>query len=156
MLVPNFLHHWDRATIQNFLGKVHAVLAPTGQIVVVEFVPNEDRVSPPVAAGFVLNMLANTPGGDCYPARNTERCFVRLAFLVSRFTRCCLHHTARLLRISDNESKTKGGQRCDISFGRSSLSASPSQPTNPLFEWKTWNECQQFLLIRSRASTSIS
>jgi len=68
VLVPNFLHHWDRATIQNFLRKVHAVLAPTGQIVVVEFVPNEDRVSPPVTAGFVLNMLANTPGGDCYPA----------------------------------------------------------------------------------------
>jgi ubiquinone/menaquinone biosynthesis C-methylase UbiE len=68
VLVPNFLHHWDRATIDKFLSKVHAALAPTGQVVIVEFVPNEDRVSPPVAAGFVLNMLANTPGGDCYPA----------------------------------------------------------------------------------------
>lgn len=31
-----------------------------------EFVPNADRVSPPVPARFALAMLAATPGGDAY------------------------------------------------------------------------------------------
>jgi SAM-dependent methyltransferase len=66
VLVANLLHHWDRATIQVFLKKVHAALAPKGRIVVVEFTPNEDRVSPPIPASFVMNMFANTPGGDAY------------------------------------------------------------------------------------------
>ena len=36
------------------------------RIVVLEFVPNADRVSPPVPARFALTMLAGTPGGDAY------------------------------------------------------------------------------------------
>jgi hypothetical protein len=32
----------------------------------VEFVPNEDRVSPPVAASFSLQMLGATEGGEAY------------------------------------------------------------------------------------------
>ena len=31
-----------------------------------EFVPNEDRVSPPMAASFSLTMLASTVSGDAY------------------------------------------------------------------------------------------
>jgi hypothetical protein len=33
---------------------------------VLEFLPNPDRVSPPVPARFSLTMLAGTPGGDAY------------------------------------------------------------------------------------------
>jgi len=51
---------------------VREALSSTGRIVIVEFVPNEDRVSPPIAAGFVLNMLAMTPGGDAYTASEYE------------------------------------------------------------------------------------
>jgi ubiquinone/menaquinone biosynthesis C-methylase UbiE len=65
-LVMNLLHHWDRKTIQVLLKKVHAALSPGGQIVVVEFAPNDDRVSPPIPASFVMNMLVNTPGGNAY------------------------------------------------------------------------------------------
>jgi len=72
VLVPNFLHHFDRVQIQKFLIKVREALSSTGRIVIVEFVPNEDRVSPPIAAGFVLNMLAMTPGGDAYTASEYE------------------------------------------------------------------------------------
>src|SRR6266568_4242287 len=39
VLVPNFLHHWDRVTIEAFLRKVHAALSPAGRIVIVEFAP---------------------------------------------------------------------------------------------------------------------
>ena len=65
-LVTNFLHHFDAPTCTNFLKKVHAALAPGGRVVVLEFVPNPDRVSPPVPARFSLTMLAGTPGGDAY------------------------------------------------------------------------------------------
>jgi ubiquinone/menaquinone biosynthesis C-methylase UbiE len=65
-LVANLLHHWDRDTIRVFLRKVYTSLAPGGRIVVVEFAPNDDRISPPVPASFVMNMLAMTPGGNAY------------------------------------------------------------------------------------------
>jgi SAM-dependent methyltransferase len=66
VLVTNILHHWDRLKIQHFFEKVYASLGSGGQIVIVEFAPNDDRVSPPIPASFVLNMLVNTPGGDVY------------------------------------------------------------------------------------------
>jgi SAM-dependent methyltransferase len=65
-LVTNFLHHFDPATCTNFLRKVHAALKPGGRVVVLEFVPNPDRISPPMPAAFSLTMLAGTPSGDAY------------------------------------------------------------------------------------------
>jgi SAM-dependent methyltransferase len=65
-LVTNFLHHFDVPTCTAFLKKVHASLNPGGRVVILEFVPNEDRVSPPFPAGFALAMLAETAGGDAY------------------------------------------------------------------------------------------
>jgi ubiquinone/menaquinone biosynthesis C-methylase UbiE len=66
VLIPNLLHHWDRQTIAAFLRKVYAALKPGGRVIVVEFAPNDDRVSPPIPASFVMNMLVNTPGGKAY------------------------------------------------------------------------------------------
>jgi len=66
VLVTNFLHHFDRQTNVAFLKKCAAALKPGGKVVVLEFVPNDDRVSPPMAARFALAMLANTPGGDAF------------------------------------------------------------------------------------------
>lgn len=66
VLVPNFLHHFNRADCAGFLRRVHEALRPGGRIVIVEFVPDTDRVSPPPAAGFALVMLATTPEGDAY------------------------------------------------------------------------------------------
>jgi SAM-dependent methyltransferase len=65
-LVTNFLHHFDSATCTQFLRKINAALKPAGRVVVLEFVPNPDRVSPPIPAGFSLTMLAGTPSGDAY------------------------------------------------------------------------------------------
>ncbi len=66
VLVPNFLHHFNDADCTRFLRRVHAALRPGGHVVIVEFVPNEDRVTPPAAAGFSLVMLGTTPEGDAY------------------------------------------------------------------------------------------
>ncbi len=66
VLVTNFLHHFDAPTNTNMLKKVHAALKPGGRVAVLEFVPNPDRVSPPMPAGFSLTMLAETAGGDAF------------------------------------------------------------------------------------------
>jgi len=66
VLITHLLHHFDRAGCETLLRRAHAALAPGGRLVVLEFVPNADRVSPPAAAGFSLVMLATTPHGDAY------------------------------------------------------------------------------------------
>ena len=69
VLLTNFLHHFDEPTCVGLLKKVHAALKPGGRAATLEFVPNEDRVSPPMPAAFSLTMLASTPAGDAYTLR---------------------------------------------------------------------------------------
>jgi 2-polyprenyl-3-methyl-5-hydroxy-6-metoxy-1,4-benzoquinol methylase len=71
-LVTNFLHHFDPPTCTDFMKKVHASLKPGGRAAIVEFVPNPDRVTPPVAAAFSLMMLTTTPAGDAYTFAELE------------------------------------------------------------------------------------
>lgn len=66
VLLTNFLHHFDVPTCESLLRKVHAALAPGGRVAILEFVPNDDRVTPPVPAAFALVMLASTLNGDAY------------------------------------------------------------------------------------------
>jgi 2-polyprenyl-3-methyl-5-hydroxy-6-metoxy-1,4-benzoquinol methylase len=66
VLVPNFLHHFNIADCTSFLKKVNAALRPGGRVVIVEFIPNEDRITPPSSASFSLVMLGTTPEGDAY------------------------------------------------------------------------------------------
>lgn len=73
VLVPNFLHHFDEPTNTGFLRKVRGVLKPGGRVAIVEFVPNDDRVTPPDAAAFAATMLATTPAGDAYTFAEYER-----------------------------------------------------------------------------------
>jgi predicted O-methyltransferase YrrM len=65
-LVTNFLHHFDPPTCTEFLRRMHRALKSGGRVVLLEFVPNPDRISPPVPARFPLTMLAGTRGGDAY------------------------------------------------------------------------------------------
>jgi len=66
VLMTNFLHHFDAATCLTLLKKVAASLNPGGRVAVLEFVPNEDRISPPGTAMFAMQMLGGTPSGDAY------------------------------------------------------------------------------------------
>jgi ubiquinone/menaquinone biosynthesis C-methylase UbiE len=75
ILLTNILHHFDPVMIELLLRKVRASLAPNGRAVTLEFVPNEDRVSPPVPASFALVMLASTPEGDAYTFGEYQRMF---------------------------------------------------------------------------------
>lgn len=66
VLITNILHHFNRQDSEKLLRKVHAALAPNGRAVILEFIPNEDRVSPPTPATFALTMLVSTPEGDAH------------------------------------------------------------------------------------------
>lgn len=48
------------------IRKGAAALRPSGQLVVQEFVVDDDRTTPPFAALFALNMLVGTTSGDTY------------------------------------------------------------------------------------------
>jgi ubiquinone/menaquinone biosynthesis C-methylase UbiE len=72
-LLPNFLHHFDFTTNVTLLKKVRAALKPGGLVAVIEFVPNEDRVSPPDGALFAMRMLGTTPSGDAYTYAEIDR-----------------------------------------------------------------------------------
>ncbi len=80
VLLTNFLHHFDSATNEALLRRIHAALAPAGRLATLEFVPNEDRLSPEFAALFALNMLVHTPAGDAYTFAELERMFRNAGF----------------------------------------------------------------------------
>jgi cyclopropane fatty-acyl-phospholipid synthase-like methyltransferase len=65
-LITNFHHHFSPPTIETLMRKVHGALKPEGMAVTLEFVPNDDRVTPPDAASFSLIMLGTTEEGDAY------------------------------------------------------------------------------------------
>jgi hypothetical protein len=80
VLLTNFLHHFDVPTNESLLKKVHAALAPGGLVVTCEFIPNEDRVSPPIDASFSMMMLGSTPHGDAYTFPEYDRMFGNAGF----------------------------------------------------------------------------
>lgn len=80
ILLTNFLHHFDPPTCEMLARKVHAALADGGKAVTLEFVPNEDRVTPPDAAGFSMMMLTSTPSGDAYTFAELEKMFANAGF----------------------------------------------------------------------------
>ena len=66
VLLPNFLRHFDTESCTAILRRAHAALSSGGRVAIVEWVPNEDRISPPVPALFTMTMLLTTPGGTTY------------------------------------------------------------------------------------------
>jgi 2-polyprenyl-3-methyl-5-hydroxy-6-metoxy-1,4-benzoquinol methylase len=98
ILIPNFLHHFDAETNIGFLKKVGQALKPGGRVATIEFVPNEDRVSPPMPASFTITMLAGTPSGDCYTFTELSDMFSKAGF--SSTERIDLPPTPQTLLIS--------------------------------------------------------
>lgn len=80
VLLTNFLHHFDVATCETLLRKVRSSLAEGGRAVTLEFVPNDDRVTPPQAAGFSMMMLGSTPAGDAYTFAELDQMFRNAGF----------------------------------------------------------------------------
>ncbi|MGH9555521.1 MAG: methyltransferase [Terriglobales bacterium] len=80
VLLTNLLHHFDKATCEQLLRKVHTALRPGGRAAVLEFVPNDDRISPPIPASIALIMLSNTPAGDAYTFSEYQQMFRNAGF----------------------------------------------------------------------------
>jgi ubiquinone/menaquinone biosynthesis C-methylase UbiE len=99
VLITNFLHHFDPPTCETLLRKVRAALADSGRAVTLEFVPNEDRVTPPDTAAFSMMMLTSTPSGDAYTFSELERMFANAGF--SRSTMHALPPTIQQVVISE-------------------------------------------------------
>jgi ubiquinone/menaquinone biosynthesis C-methylase UbiE len=66
VLLTNFLHHFNQSMCVGLLKKVHGALKAGGRAATLEFVPNPDRVSPPMPAAFAMTMLTTTAEGDAY------------------------------------------------------------------------------------------
>jgi 2-polyprenyl-3-methyl-5-hydroxy-6-metoxy-1,4-benzoquinol methylase len=75
VLLPNFLHHFDHATNVKLLKRARAALKSGGRLATVEFVPNDDRISPASAAAFSMMMLGSTESGDAYTLKELDAMF---------------------------------------------------------------------------------
>jgi len=80
VLLTNILHHFDKPTCEKLLRRIHAALKPGGRAITLEFVPNEDRITPPTAAGFSLIMLTGTAAGDAYTLSEYDAMFKNAGF----------------------------------------------------------------------------
>ncbi len=79
VLLTNFLHHFGIPECEDFLRKLRASMAPGGRVITLEFVPNDDRVSP-ASADFALIMLVGTPAGDAYTFKEWDAMFQNAGF----------------------------------------------------------------------------
>ncbi|HKV24639.1 MAG TPA: class I SAM-dependent methyltransferase [Candidatus Acidoferrum sp.] len=91
VLLTNILHHFDTATCEKLMRRVFNALKPGGTAVTLEFVPNEDRVTPPMAAAFSMNMLVGTDAGDAYTFSEYQKMFTN-----SGFANSTIHSIAEL------------------------------------------------------------
>jgi 2-polyprenyl-3-methyl-5-hydroxy-6-metoxy-1,4-benzoquinol methylase len=83
VLVTNFYHHFDMPTCEGLTRKIFAAMKPGGRCVTLDFVPNDDRVSPPASASFAMVMLGSTPSGDAYTFKEYEKMFAGAGFASS-------------------------------------------------------------------------
>ena len=84
VLVTNFFHHFDKPTCETLMRKMHRALTPGGCCVTLDFVPNEDRVSPAMPAEFALMMLGTTAAGDAYTFSEYQEMFGNAGFASSK------------------------------------------------------------------------
>ena len=90
VLLTNFLHHFDATTCTQLLEKVHGALKPEGRAVTLEFVPNDDRVTPPEQAAFAMTMLASTAAGDAYTFAELKSMAAKAGFRSSEMHRLAM------------------------------------------------------------------
>jgi hypothetical protein len=83
VLLPNILHQFSEVEIDRVLRKVAATLAPGGKVATVEFVVNDDRVSPHFPALFAMTMLTGT-NGDAYTFAQLDAMMRRAGLTKSR------------------------------------------------------------------------
>jgi hypothetical protein len=86
VLVPNFRHHLDAAGCTDILRRAHAALAPKGRVAVVEWVPDEDRISLAFPVMFTMTMLFATPAGTTYTVSELNAMLAHAGFVAPQVT----------------------------------------------------------------------
>jgi ubiquinone/menaquinone biosynthesis C-methylase UbiE len=66
ILISSIVHSFPPEENRRLIGKAARALRPQGQVVVRDFLMNEDRTGPVSSALFALNMLVGTEAGDTY------------------------------------------------------------------------------------------
>lgn len=84
ILLTNLLHHFSAEQCTTLLKRMRAALKPGGRLVTLEFIPNEDRVSPPMSATFPLTMLGTTAHGDAYTFAELDRMLRAAGFATNK------------------------------------------------------------------------
>jgi ubiquinone/menaquinone biosynthesis C-methylase UbiE len=82
-LLTNFFHHFDKPKCVGLMKKVHRALGAGGRALTLEFVPSDDRVTPPQPAAFSFIMLNTTPSGDAYTFSEYQEMFREAGFTKS-------------------------------------------------------------------------
>jgi hypothetical protein len=85
VLLTNFFHHFDLTTCEQIAQRAYASLAPGGRAITLEFIPDQDRISPPGAATFALTMLASTGHGDAYTFPEYQALLTKVGFTRNEF-----------------------------------------------------------------------
>ncbi len=83
VLLTNFFHHFDPPTCVGLMKKVYRSLGAGGRALTLEFVPNDDRVTPPQPASFSFIMLNTTASGDAYTFAEYQEMFREAGFAKS-------------------------------------------------------------------------
>ena len=65
-LITNFLPDFGPAECAQLLTKIRHALTNDGRAVALQWIPDDDRLSPPAAPSLALSLLAETPRGDIY------------------------------------------------------------------------------------------
>lgn len=66
VLISAICHMLDPEQNRDLLRRAYAALTPGGRVVIQDHVLDADRTGPRAGAGFAINMLVGTQGGDCY------------------------------------------------------------------------------------------
>lgn len=66
-MLNDCLHYFDRDGVRRVVGGAVSTLAPGGTLIVTTMTLDDDRVTPPGAAGFSLHMMLNTHFGELHP-----------------------------------------------------------------------------------------
>jgi hypothetical protein len=85
--LSHVIHSEPEKNLPRLFGRIRGALSADGLLVVRDFFLDEDRVSPPSASLFALNMLVNTDGGRTYTAKEVREWLLGAGFRTARFRR---------------------------------------------------------------------
>ena len=86
ILLSNIIHSLGKDAMTRLFKKSYRALKLGGQIVVKDFILNEDMVSPKNSALFAINMLSVTQEGRCYTYSEIEKLLTDAGFAGFKFS----------------------------------------------------------------------